>query len=457
LIVAPAHADAAARRWLVDWLVSGGSTIAGQALGVLTAILLRMALGPTQMGLWQGLRTLLGYANYANLGASKAAARELSIARGHGHAEAAQPGLNVAFTVNTLSSAAYAGVLLLAAAWRWARGEPFAADAWCLGLAAIALLAVVQRHVTFQVTLLRCQQAVAAAARVSLLEAVLTVTLTVALAGMWNLPGLYLGTLLVLAGSWWLLRRQGLPRLCWSFDTRAAWRLIVTGGPILAAGAVAALLSSIDKLVLLAWSGDGATRLGHYSVALMVAAQITGLGTALANVAWPRFGATLGRTGSRSQTVQLALRVLELQAAVLAPLTLGAMLLAPPVLGWLLPEYRPGLPALYWLLPGALAAALAQPAGQCVVALDGGRRALAAAVAGLLLAAAAVLVALAFSGSLSALATAMTAGNLAYLACVLGALFRRDVRPQSVLRCVATLLAALLPPLALAALTAPWR
>ena len=72
------------RRLARDLAAVGGSTAVCHLLGVANSLLLRAALSPSQMGVWQGLKLLLGYANYANLGASKGAARELSIALGHG-------------------------------------------------------------------------------------------------------------------------------------------------------------------------------------------------------------------------------------------------------------------------------------------------------------------------------------------------------------------------------------
>src|SRR5690349_3706680 len=85
------------RQLAYDMLSVGGSTITCQGLGVVTSLVLRAALSPTQMGVWQGLKLLLGYANYANLGVSKGAARELAIASGSGELARAEHSLNIAF------------------------------------------------------------------------------------------------------------------------------------------------------------------------------------------------------------------------------------------------------------------------------------------------------------------------------------------------------------------------
>src|SRR5215469_200354 len=85
------------RRLAADMAAVGGSTLFCQGLGVINSLILRAALDPTQMGIWQALKLLLGYANYANLGVSKGAARELSIAMGSRQLDRAKRGLNLAF------------------------------------------------------------------------------------------------------------------------------------------------------------------------------------------------------------------------------------------------------------------------------------------------------------------------------------------------------------------------
>src|SRR5262249_36804523 len=91
------------RRMLADTLVVGASTLVCQVLGAVTSLALRMLLDPAEMGIWQGLKTVLSYANFSNLGISKGAAQELAIAHGRGDLAAAQRGLNLAHTINTLT------------------------------------------------------------------------------------------------------------------------------------------------------------------------------------------------------------------------------------------------------------------------------------------------------------------------------------------------------------------
>ena len=454
-----------------DTLLVGVSTAVCHMLGAAVSLLLRIALEPASMGIWQGLKVLLGYANYTNLGVSKAAAREFTIGLGRGDALPGERSLNLAFTVNTLSSGLYAALLVAAAVWRiWpamAAGTPasaWLADGWTLGLLVVAALAMLQRHVTFQITLLRCRQDFRSATRLSLQEALLT--LLVAGGGAWlaGLPGLFGGTVVVLLASLWFLRRRQPVTFRWDWHTREIGRLIAFGGPLLAASVAASLFASLDKLMILGYLPDGAAQLGCYSVALMVVAQLAGFGNMLTVASGPRFGYTFGRTGSRRETARLATRICEMQAAVLALLAGLLLVVAPPVLAWLLPEYRSGLPALNWLVPGTVFASLALPASQYAAAVEGGRRVLTALVLAIAAAAAGVHLALVSDAGITGVAIATAAANGLYLALLVGATIWRELTGRERARFAFALCLTLLPTIGVACalplvvdLAASWR
>ena len=280
------------RRVLVDCAVVSSSEVIGNLLSSVTSVLLRMALSPAQMGIWQGLKIFLSYANYANLGVSKGAARDLAVARGRGDLASAQRGLNLAFAVNTLTSLVYAAVLAAAGLWIGGSGGVWG-GAWSLGLIVVGVLAVLQRHLTFYVTILRSKQAFGITSQVSILEALLTLVLGGLGAWRFGLPGLYGGTILVMAGAILFVGRRGDVRLAWAWDTRQIGRLIAVGGPILLAGSVATLFRTLDKLMILGYLSDREFQLGCYSVALMVTTQLYGLANMLSIVMGPRYSEKL--------------------------------------------------------------------------------------------------------------------------------------------------------------------
>ncbi len=404
------------RRALGDSALVTASTLVGHALGAVTSLLLRWLLDPAYMGVWQGLKLFLSYGNYAGLGVSKAATREVSLAAGSGERATARRAIDLGFTVNTLTSGAYAAVLLAAAAWVWwgDDGTSPLTRVWATGLAAMAAMAMLQRYVTYQVSILRAQQGFLASSWLTVQEAVLTVAVSAVAVWLWGVFGLFASALVVLLASLAFLQgRIGRLRLAW--DWAEVRRLMRIGGPLLAAGVASSLFRSLDKMMVLAYLDDGEFQLGCYSLALMVTTQLYGLANMLSAVMGPRYGELFGRTGSHREVARLAARATEPLAAALALPAALAIAAAPPVLDWLLPKYRPGLEPLIWLVPGTLAVALALPASGYLVAVNRGRMVLAVLVASIVVSAVGNHLALTHGGGLRGVAVATSIGSLVYL------------------------------------------
>ena len=408
------------RRMLGDWLVVSGATTVCHALGIATSLLLRMLLSPAQMGVWQALKLLLSYGNYANLGISKGAVREFTVALGRRETSNAERGLNLAFTVNTVTSLLYAAVLITAGVWIGCAGGGRWSGAWAAGMIAVGGLAVLWRYVTFHVTILRSKQDFATTSQLSILEAVLTLVVGGLATWQWGLPGLYGATLLVMAAALVYIRPRRAVTIRWAWDAAEIRRLVIIGGPILLAGSLSSVFRSLDKLMILAYLPDREFQLGCYSLALLVSGQLFGLGNMLSMVMGPRYGEKYGRSGDRREVARLAARASELLAGAMALPAALALVAATPLLGWLLPKYQTGLAPLVWLVPGALALALSLPASQYLIAVDRQRRALAAVVAATALAAVANHLALNGGYGLPGVAVATTAGYVVYLVIVVG-------------------------------------
>jgi O-antigen/teichoic acid export membrane protein len=119
----------------------------------------------------------------------------------------------------------------------------------------------------------------------------------------------------------------------------------------------------------------------------MVTVQLYGLGNMFSIVMGPRYGEAYGRSGDCGEVARLAARATELCAAMMALPAALAIVAAPPLLAWLLPDYQTGLAPLVWLVPGVVALCVTLPASQYLVAVNRQNRALAAAAIATLLAA----------------------------------------------------------------------
>ena len=443
------------RRMLADWRVVGSATAVCHVIGAATSLLLRLLLDPAQMGIWQTLKLLLNYGNYANLGISKGASREFTIAlgrdaaghdnKGHGSIAEARHGLNLAFTVNTLTSLVYAAVLVAAGISLGRLGTGEWSKSWAIGMAAIGLLAVLSRYVTFHVTILRNTQAFNITSRLSVLEGVLTLSVCSLATWFWGLGGLYFGTLVVLLGSLAFVLRHRALDLTWAWDTAEIRRLIAIGGPILLAGTVSSLFRSLDKLMILGYMSEREYQLGCYSVALLVTAQLYGLGSMLSIVMGPRYGEKFGHCGDRKLVAQMAARATELQAALITLPAALAVVAATPVLGWLLPKYQAGLAPLVWLVPGALSLAIALPAGQYLVTVNRQRRVLVVVSIATVIGALGNHLALTAGYGLVGVASATAAAYLLYFLLLLAVSIWPELTPAARLRYVAMLCITLLP------------
>lgn len=435
------------RRLVRDSVIASGATIVCQGLGVLTALVLRLMLDPALMGIWQGLKLFLNYANYANLGISKGATRELSIALGHGDLRRAEHGLSIAFTFNTMASLLYALLLVAAACVVGHDSGGIGQNPWSVGLLAVAALAIGQRHVTFLVTILRARQAFVATSALAVLEAVLTLVAGALLVHWWGLPGLYAGTFVVLAAAAGFLHAVEPARLRFVWDLAESRRLVAIGAPILLFGVLGTLFRSLDRLMILAYLPDREYQLGCYSVALLVTAQLYGLANMFSIVMAPRYGELYGRNGSTREVARLAARASEPLAAIVALLGGLSMVAGAPLLSFMLPDYRQGLAPLVWLVPGTVVSAMALPASQCLIAVDRQRRALGPLIMALLVATAGNHFALRAGYGMLGVAAATSVGFIMHFILTAFVALWDDLAPGERLRYVVGLLLFLVPTL----------
>jgi len=445
------------RRLVSDWCRMGSATLIAQGLGVICSLALRMLVPPAQMGVWHTARLLISYGNYANLGTSKGALREFNIATGRrprdGTSKPTAPrnrNLDLAFTVNTVTSVVYAAALVVAACL--IDFGPTHAWHWRMALAAAALLAVGMRYLTFHVSILRAAQRFATTARLTIIEACVTLVVAVAAVAVWGWPGLYVAAVATMVVSLCYVLPRAAVRLRWYWSRSRLIGLATAGLPILLAGVLWSVLKSMDRFVILACVENREHQLGCYSVALLACGALGGLGSALATVAAPRYGELFGATADRRAVARLAMRTSEYLAAMMGAVVAVAMLIGPPLLGLLLPAYRPGLPALVWLVPGAMLLTLAMPCSHYLIGVRQQNRALPPVIAAIGLAGLGCTQALDWQLGLAGVGGAMLIAYATYYVLLVGISLWPALSWQDRLRYAATHTAAALP----VALTLVW-
>jgi O-antigen/teichoic acid export membrane protein len=369
-VVCAKHLDAAERRAARDSLIV---TLGGQlqrAVGLFTALALRWGLDPGRLGVYTGLRLFLDNTNRSSLGVSLGAVQEIPILRAAGREAESEHLARVAHTTNTLTCLLYALGLLACAAWRAPSmsAHPLGQE-WTWGLVAVALLTILRRYESFLIAVHRARQEFALTTKVELLESVisaLAVSLGLSIAGFWGL----LGALAVIMSSKILyLHAKSTYRLGYAWDWPRTRVLMLTGLPILANTAVFGCVLGIDRALILGFVPNGEQAVGLYSIALLGSGWSLDLAGRVVLVLYPYFQTTLGATSDEHEVARRAMRATEAQVPMLA---VGAALMfvfGPALLGWLMPRFVGGLPALRPLLWGTLILSLAWPARQMLIAV----------------------------------------------------------------------------------------
>jgi O-antigen/teichoic acid export membrane protein len=368
-------------------LVSVGGQLE-QVAGTLTAFAMRWGLNPAPLGLYTYLRLFLDNTNRSSLGVSLGAVQEIPILRAEGREAEARRVANVAYTTNTLTCLVYAVGLL---AWAWLRApyrsdSPLAAE-WTWGIVAVAGLALVKRYQDFLIAVLRAHQEFALTTEMAVIDAMLfsvAVVVGLWLAGFW---GLWAAVGLLFGFNIAFLHARHPLRFAWAWEWPTAKRLMIVGLPILANTAVFGAIVHLDTALILWRVPQGEAAVGFYTIALMGTGWSLDLAGRIATVMYTYFQTTLGRTRDPIEVARQAANVTEAQAPLLAAGSAVAYLVGPVFLGFMIPRFAPGLPALRPLLPGMILLGLTWPARQMLIAVDRPYRLFLATLAGLAVAA----------------------------------------------------------------------
>ena len=348
-------------------------TLGGQlerALGTITALSLRWGLNPEILGVYTGLRLYLDNTNRSSLGIGLGAVQEIPILRASGRHDEARHLANVTYTANTITCALFS-TMILALAWSKsvANESSLLSRDWVWGLVAVAFLALIKRHETFLVAMLRAHQEFALTAELDVIESSVSavlVPLGLWIGGLWGLLAA-VGLLLIVKIGY--ARWRHPLRFRWAWDLPLAWRLMRVGLPILANTAAFGFLLTLDRVLILWRMPNGERAAGLYLIAIMGTSWSLDLAGRIVLVLYNTFQTTLGRTNEPADVVRQSILANETQATLLLAGAAIAYLVGPSFLGFVMPRYAEGIDALRPLLPGSVLLALAWPARQVLITL----------------------------------------------------------------------------------------
>jgi O-antigen/teichoic acid export membrane protein len=308
-------------------------------------VLLAGMLGPASFGLWNGLQVFITYAMNSHLGVLQAMARDIPMSRGAGSMEDIPRLATAAFSASLLFSVVGGIVTSLLALWM-VSGET---DTIVPALLLVPVV-VVQMVFLYGQFFLRAMDEFVPLSRAFLISAPLELVITVAFTYALGLNGVLIGLALSQAiGAVIALRTRRSFPLRFQIDRVAVSRLIRTGFPIVLTVLGYFVLTTIDRLIVISFSGSEA--LGYYSLGSLAITALGYIPIAVNQVMFPKFASRFGETGDAA-TLSGYLRIPALLTAHTMGFVLSASVLCLPLVTIVLPTFAPGIPAAAILLAG---------------------------------------------------------------------------------------------------------
>lgn len=333
-----------------EFLLFTASTLLYQGARLVVSLVVAAWVGPEGFGAWNLLNLVLIYGVLVMLGVPNGINREVPLLKGKGDEDGARRVADLGFWFSLFASLAGGLLVLVAAFLGLAPGGDHAALFWCA-----PLFALWQLHQYLQMRLksaIRFQQM----SLQQILFALLLPLVALPLAWRWGLTGFVAGQAITLAVVCVYILSLDRPG-------RFEWRgsnlryLIRVGWPIMAAGLLYSLLTSVDRWVIL--NTLGVAELGHYSLAILCLGSLSLFPAIISQQMYPRMAYRFGQTGDPHGLLSLVRQQTLIAGGVSAPVLLLVALGLPWVTARWLPAYLPGVLPAQILLVGLIAIALA--------------------------------------------------------------------------------------------------
>lgn len=347
LAVAKRVGFGAARHLGVAGIAFAGASVAYQASRVGLNLVAALTLGPEMFGVWVLIQLVVQYSNFLSFGTTSGANREIPYLRGAGQTERADYVHRVAVAATLATGALAACLVLVAAPWLVPLTPPLRDDVAALLAAAVFLQ---QLFILQQVFFLANFRLGSAAVQYSILATVvLAFGLPMTLA--FGLPGLMVAQIatfvVALAVGQVLLRHT--PRFP-AFDIPAVRHLAAVGLPIMTAGLLFGILTTIDRWIVLSLLGLKAV--GYYGIVGTVISGLLLIPSVLGQQFYPKIAYAYGRNEPRAALLQLAREQNLIAASIMAAAGLAVSVAAMLGIPRFLPAYTPAVSPLLLAVAG---------------------------------------------------------------------------------------------------------
>lgn len=355
--------DRARRRLLSDASGYMAATYASQILAFGIGLLTKALLGPTDLGLWTLLLSVLSFLNLLELGVIQAANKEISYALSKGDDEAAQRYKRTQFTFITLT--ALVGTIAVAG-YAYLHTGPD--GPLSVGLLAIAVLLPFYQIHLGQVTVFWANQKFAATSLLIIFETLLAGSVGLFLIWYGGLAGQVASFVIILFAKLGVLAWQArdVPRLhiAFGWDANALRHLLRLGLPLQIIN-----LSNVLKLsgtVFLIAHYFDAEAVGIYAFALSVQNFVYWTPNAFSIVMFPRFQELYAKSNDEAAALRsyLTKPVIGLAFFLLPLLITTSYFFVSVLIEYALPAYRASIDVLAVMLLGTYFLSLEHMPGQ---------------------------------------------------------------------------------------------
>lgn len=341
-----------------------GGTAAYQAGRLLLTLVAASALGPVVFGDWVLITLLLMYSSATSLGVTNGAGREIPFLAGAGRHDEATRIADVSAGATILSGIAAAAIATLIAGL-------LLTDATPLSIGLVAAAAALQHPFLLQQVLFRSQFAFNRAAAQLAILGIATLVTGVALVGF-GITGLLLAlnityVVALLLGAR-LLPRPMRPR----FGVREMRALISIGSPIMLAGLLYGLLTTMDRWLVASFLGRA--DVGYYGLVGLAVSGMLLVSQLFSQQFYPRMAFAYGAGHDQQQLLGMARSQGLLASAFVAT---GAVLAGTAALFGIprfLPEYELAIPPMLIGLAGSVAYAFGSGYGNVLNTVGAHRR-----------------------------------------------------------------------------------
>lgn len=319
-------------------------------------------LGPSTWGFWNMLNLILVYGCLSHFGVINAMNRDVPLLKGKGESERVEAIRRVSLTFITISALVVVG-MIVAAAVLLVKDTPHK-----IALVLVGLLFLCTQFYSYLEIYLKSDGRFRQMSHQQLLFAGVIPLVSIPLVLKLGLPGFILGqsvALLVIS----VFIATTIPfDFKLKIDRREVRRLVKVGFPIMVAGLLYGLMTTVDRWVIASFLGVG--QVGFYSLSIMVTGFLTLVPLVIAQQIYPRMAESFGQNARYQDLKKWVVRQILMAVSITTPLVLAVYFFFPLIVRQFMPAYIPGIGAMKISLIGLFFLPLAGGFGNFLNTVD---------------------------------------------------------------------------------------